>query len=100
MTDCDAHAVVVDSTTGKFRFRYTGPTKFNPTGITTDSQANILISEVKNHRIHIIDQDGYFLRFIDKHGLRGPWGLCMDSRDNLIVAEKDTGKVKKIEYYK
>ena len=100
VTDHDAHAVVVVSTAGKFRFRYTGPSKFNPTGITTDSQANILISEVKNHRIHIIDQDGHFLRFIDKHGLRGPWGLCMDSRDNLIVAEKDTGKVKKIQYYK
>lgn len=103
VADYRAKRVVVITATGKLRFTYTGSTpntieSFDPVGITTDSLCRILIADGHCHYIHIIDQDGQFLRYIDNLNLRGPWGLCIDTNDNLFVAECDLGKIEKIQY--
>lgn len=104
VADSSANAVVVVSAAGKLRFRHTGydfftERLFGPVSIATDSQSNILTAFPHDQLIEILNQDGHLLRIIKNCGLHRPWGLCLDSRDYLLVAEGDTGLVKKIQYY-
>ncbi|XP_061191798.1 uncharacterized protein LOC133200077 [Saccostrea echinata] len=103
VADNEVSAIVVVNQTGEFRFRYTGyqsTTMKNSSdfwGIATDTQSQILTTDCSNHCVHILDQDGQFLRYIDGCGLDRPCGLFVDKNDNLLVAEM-YGKVKKIKY--
>ncbi|XP_062594119.1 tripartite motif-containing protein 2-like [Saccostrea cucullata] len=103
VTDSGVRVVVVVNQAGKLRYRYMGndpllkQNPFDPRGIASDNQSNILIADFNNHCIHLIDQDGQFLRYI-KCGLDSPWGLCADKNGNLFVAQSKKRQVTKIKY--
>lgn len=102
VVDCEAHSVVAIKKAGLFRFRYNVARSLQErpsllVGIATDSQSRILTSDFLNHVIIILDKDGQFLRNIDTSLKIVPWGLCVDSKENLFVTEFNTGKIMKIE---
>ncbi|XP_052679765.1 uncharacterized protein LOC128160475 [Crassostrea angulata] len=106
VADRAAGAVVVVDQAGKLRFRYTGhPTKskespFIPRGITTNSLSQILTADGGNSCVHILDQDGQLLRYIDNKMFDNLVGMSADNLDNLYVAEYNSGDVKVIKYLK
>nr|XP_034305186.1 uncharacterized protein LOC117682189 [Crassostrea gigas] len=106
VADLEVRSVVTVNQEGKLRWRYTGHpsvTKnetFKPCGIKTDSQSCILIADRDNHCVHILDQNGQFLRYIDNCDLKNPQGLYVDNNVNMFVCEYYKGNVKKIKYLK
>ena len=58
----------------------------------------ILIADRKNQVIHIIDQNGQFLQYIDNCNLDEPFGLSTDSNDMLFVVGFASNVVKQIKY--
>lgn len=105
LSDNKAGAVVVVDQAGEHRFSYTGSSTtrkpFNPYDITTDSLSWILIADKNNDSIHILDQNGKFLRFINSSNcdLKEPFRLCIGNNDYLFVAEWSSNIVKKIRYH-
>jgi hypothetical protein len=94
--------VVSNLKTKEFRFGYDRNTRtnkpFDPRGVTTDSMCYILIADCDNHVIHIIDQNGQFIQYIDNLNLQMPHDLSTYSNDELLVTERETGLVKQIKY--
>jgi hypothetical protein len=103
-SDLNARVVVVVDRTGKVRFRYNdkppgGQLPFCPSKIVTDSMGHIIVGDQFNDCLHILDQNGRFLRCVDS-GLCKPIGLSVDSEGRLWVGLYESGEVKVIQYMK
>ena len=101
----DTTALVVIDKRGNFRFRYHGKVfdtfdkPFKPMGVTTDPWGNILLADLDNRCIHLLDQDGNFVRYITCGGsLDKIIDVSCDENGRVWVAERDTAKIKCIKY--
>ena len=68
---------------------------FSPTNIATDVNHNILINDSSYDIVHVIDNDGHFLRYIE-FPCNG--GMSIDRDHNLVVGEETSGKIRIIKY--
>ncbi|XP_062599613.1 E3 ubiquitin-protein ligase TRIM71-like, partial [Saccostrea cucullata] len=105
VSDVNANMVVVVGKSGRVRFRYDGTSAgmenpFQPQQIVTDSVGQIIVADNNNACLHILHQNGQFLRCIDNCGLEKPYGLSVDSEGRLWVGLCQSGKVKVIQYMK
>jgi sugar lactone lactonase YvrE len=105
-SDTNAKTVVVVNRLGNVRFRYTNkpPGKkqsFSPRHVVTDSMCQIIVADFNNACLHILDQNGQFLKCVDNCGFNDfPAGLSVDSEGRLWVGLYDSGKVNVIQYKK
>ncbi|XP_078330478.1 uncharacterized protein LOC144624515 [Crassostrea virginica] len=94
--------VVVVDRAGNVRFRYDGsPARrenpFGPRGIVTDALSQIIVADIDNNCLHVLDQNGQFLRCVDGCQLEDPCKVSVDSRGRLWVGCQN-GKIIVIEY--
>lgn len=65
--------------------------RFHPSGIVCDTYCNIIITDFNNHCIHLLSDEGAFLKFLttDTEGLKYPYCLSLYSNSRLWVGCKD-----------
>lgn len=101
VSDNNANRVVAVARSGRVRFRYNGTPalRINPKGIVTDVANQIIVTDVNNHCLHILDQDGHFLRPVENLGIENPVGLSIDANGRLWVGLSQRREIKVIEYF-
>ncbi|XP_078317723.1 uncharacterized protein LOC144620543 [Crassostrea virginica] len=100
VSEVHARSVVGVDKTGRVRFRYTGtPAKrknaTSPISIVTDALSQIIVADIINDCLHILNENGQFLRCVEDYALVKPYGLSVDSEGRLWVGlrgENDWGE--------
>ncbi|XP_022304288.2 uncharacterized protein LOC111111540 [Crassostrea virginica] len=105
VSDTNANTVVVVDKWGRVQYSYDGikakkKGSFHPRGIVTDVLSNIIVADINNECLHILDQNGLFLRCIDDCKLEKPFALSVDSDWRLWVGFFNSRKIRVIEYLK
>lgn len=89
-SDLNRHAVVVVTASGKQRFSYANPgSGFVPRGLCTDVLGHILVCDYGSKTVHMLDQNGQFMRILlTKHqGVDHPCCVCVDAEYNLYIGQ-------------
>ena len=86
-TDLTFHSTIGRQGTGNGEFKYIKDIAFNSNGA-------IYITDCYNHRVQMFNQNGMFvatLRNKRRQTLHRPYGIALDSSDNVYVSERDRG---------
>ena len=101
-------AIAVDRL-GVYRYSYGGKMRalgvsknIDVCSVAADSVGHVIITDFQGDKIHMLNQDGNFLRYIIPHGmeLNFPRALCVLDNDKIIVGECMSGLAKIIQFMK
>ncbi|KAJ8321387.1 hypothetical protein KUTeg_001069 [Tegillarca granosa] len=92
--------VVAVNKSGTKRFIYDGKERklqksFGPWDVVTDKYGNIIITDNNNSVVHVLNQDGKFIKYLitREHGCNKPFGMDIDTSDRLWVCNVGNKKV-------
>lgn len=57
--------------------------------------------DANHHRVHLLDQDGWFLSLLlteEQHGILYPLALCLDDKHNLYLGQDDSDTINVYKY--
>ena len=80
-----------------------GPGEFNePGGLAVDSQGNLYVADIMNHRVQKFDAAGKFVAQVGGNGegegqFTEPWGLAVDGEGNVYVADSFNHRIQKFD---
>ena len=81
-----------------FQYSYSGGK--NASSAATDSVGHVYLTDFKGDKIHMLDRDGRFLRYIiPEGGRKAPRPVCMIGDMEMIVGECKTGLTKRIKFF-
>ncbi|XP_052697512.1 uncharacterized protein LOC128175725 [Crassostrea angulata] len=100
VTDWEKKAVIAVDKFGIFRYSYSGKdSKFKASSVATDFFGHVIVTENPRKKIHMLDRDGRFLRYIiPEGGIKNPRGVCILGDGEMMVGECNTGIAKRIKY--
>ena len=89
--------VIAVGADGQLRYEYSrqGDSAFIPLAVCTDQMGHVLITDNKNHRVHILDQEGQFIQYIltSQQGLKWPNTIDIDREGYVWVGQFECVKV-------
>nr|XP_034304614.1 uncharacterized protein LOC105321083 [Crassostrea gigas] len=92
-------AIAVDRL-GILRYSYAGrDCNFFPGSVDNDLSGHVIVADFIGDKIHILNSDGRFLRYIvPKGGINRPDVMCILGHGEILVGESTTGIAKRIKY--
>lgn len=64
-----------------------------PWGVAVNELNEIFVTDKKNNRIVVFNEDGQFLRSFGQDVVNKPTGICIDSQGRIFVANRCSGKI-------
>jgi DNA-binding beta-propeller fold protein YncE len=77
----------LDIGSGKTRSKFGEGTLTNPAGIAVGAGGEIVVADVGTKQVHVFDWQGRLLRSLGHEQLRDPYGVCVDGRGRVFVAD-------------
>ena len=100
VTDFKKKIVIAVDRFGSFRYKYSGKKNdLYAMSVVTDSVGHVFATDFECDKIHMLDRDGRFLRYIiPEGGIEDPRAVCMIGDGEMIVGECLTGLVKIVKF--